>query len=282
MAIKPAGRPPDAGENAKAENFGGGNAGDSGEGFDEDYTRQAEAFIASAPEPWALIVSLVNPHDVLGYPSSYERGGYTPEEFRGLGVPLPPTIDEDLRDKPTVHSQMRLGMTAYLGPLRSPNGESYLLLTAVDDELVRRQVAFMGRVFVVALFARAVLARVLQGLDFDRRLEQYGGWAWLVGIGLIVCDLVLPVPSTAVIAGLGMMYGPWLGGLIGGRPPSWKSSEATSDAWPTGSWPTTSPGSSASRSGSASSRIVSSVMSVATQFSVNCWELLFKQTVVIT
>jgi hypothetical protein len=29
-------------------------------------------------------------------------------------------------------------------------------------------------VFVLALFARAVLARVLQGLDFDRRLEQYG------------------------------------------------------------------------------------------------------------
>jgi hypothetical protein len=29
-------------------------------------------------------------------------------------------------------------------------------------------------VFVLALFARAVLARVLQGLDFDRRLEQFG------------------------------------------------------------------------------------------------------------
>lgn len=49
-----------------------------------------------------------------------------------------------------------------------------------------------------------------------RRLQEYGAWAWLVAIGLIVSDLVLPVPSTAVIAALGMMYGPWLGGLIGG------------------------------------------------------------------
>jgi uncharacterized membrane protein YdjX (TVP38/TMEM64 family) len=49
-----------------------------------------------------------------------------------------------------------------------------------------------------------------------KRLQSYGAWAWLVGIGLIVSDLVLPVPSTAVIAGLGMLYGPWLGGLIGG------------------------------------------------------------------
>lgn len=49
-----------------------------------------------------------------------------------------------------------------------------------------------------------------------RRLQEYGSWAWLVGMALIVGDLILPVPSTAVIAGLGMLYGPWLGGLLGG------------------------------------------------------------------
>lgn len=48
------------------------------------------------------------------------------------------------------------------------------------------------------------------------RLRSYGAWAWLVGIGLIISDLILPVPSTAVISGLGMLYGPWLGGLVGG------------------------------------------------------------------
>lgn len=49
-----------------------------------------------------------------------------------------------------------------------------------------------------------------------RHMQEYGQWAWIVGIGLIIADLILPVPSTAVIAGLGMMYGPWLGGLLGG------------------------------------------------------------------
>lgn len=52
-----------------------------------------------------------------------------------------------------------------------------------------------------------------QGLE---NLRAYGGVAWLIGLGLIVADLVLPVPSTAVISALGMLYGPWLGGLIGG------------------------------------------------------------------
>ncbi len=49
-----------------------------------------------------------------------------------------------------------------------------------------------------------------------RLLQSYGDWAWAAGIFLIVSDLVLPVPSTAVISALGMIYGTWLGGLIGG------------------------------------------------------------------
>ena len=74
----PGWEPPDAGENAKAENFGGGSAGPLGEGWDEVYTRQAEEWLGRAelPEPFCLIVSLVNPHDVLGYASSYREGGY--------------------------------------------------------------------------------------------------------------------------------------------------------------------------------------------------------------
>jgi arylsulfatase A-like enzyme len=109
---------PDAGENAKAEHFGGGNAG-GGEGWDEVYTRQVERWLGrdSLPEPFCLVVSLVNPHDVLGYPASYEAGGYSPSEFRDLGVGLPPTVDENLRGKPAVHSLMRMGMAAYMGAL---------------------------------------------------------------------------------------------------------------------------------------------------------------------
>ncbi len=91
--------PPDAGENADETHFGGGNAGRTGEGWDEDFTRQVEAFLAreDLPEPFCLIVSLVNPHDVLGYPGSYRAGGYRREDFAGLGVQLPPSVDETLR-----------------------------------------------------------------------------------------------------------------------------------------------------------------------------------------
>jgi uncharacterized membrane protein YdjX (TVP38/TMEM64 family) len=46
-------------------------------------------------------------------------------------------------------------------------------------------------------------------------LRKYESWAWALGIALIWADLVLPVPQTAVIAALGIIYGTLLGGLLG-------------------------------------------------------------------
>ncbi len=45
--------------------------------------------------------------------------------------------------------------------------------------------------------------------------ERCGPWAWAAGVALLAADLVLPVPSTAVMAALGVVYGTLLGGLIG-------------------------------------------------------------------
>ena len=42
-------------------------------------------------------------------------------------------------------------------------------------------------------------------------LRKYESWAWALGIALIWADLVLPVPQTAVIAALGIIYGTLLG-----------------------------------------------------------------------
>lgn len=46
-------------------------------------------------------------------------------------------------------------------------------------------------------------------------LRKHGSWAWALGIALIWADLVLPIPQTAVIAALGIIYGTLLGGLLG-------------------------------------------------------------------
>lgn len=45
-------------------------------------------------------------------------------------------------------------------------------------------------------------------------LREFGAWAWAAGIALLISDLLLPIPGTAVMAGLGFLYGPIVGGMI--------------------------------------------------------------------
>lgn len=45
-------------------------------------------------------------------------------------------------------------------------------------------------------------------------LESSGGLAWLFGWGLLVSDVVLPIPGTVVMSALGWVYGIFLGGLL--------------------------------------------------------------------
>ena len=141
---------PDAGENAKASQLRrrqrrrGGGLGRGLHPPGREWLGRVDL-----PEPFCLVVSLVNPHDVLGYPASYVRGGYSRDEFRELGVDLPPTVEEDLSTKPAVHSLMRMGMAAYLGPLRDREAQLdyvnfYAHLHRVVDEKIGRLVAALG------------------------------------------------------------------------------------------------------------------------------------------
>lgn len=45
-------------------------------------------------------------------------------------------------------------------------------------------------------------------------MRGYGRWAWAVGMALLCADLLLPIPATGVMAALGILYGPVLGGVL--------------------------------------------------------------------
>jgi arylsulfatase A-like enzyme len=122
--------PPDAGEDANPEHFGGGCPDN-----DQHYIEQAIAFLQSSaadgPQPWALVVSLVNPHDVLSYPQTWnlevqEPDGSTCDNYADQapgcfeqGISLPPTYGENLRHnfKPTAHAQTLEFLAIGLRPL---------------------------------------------------------------------------------------------------------------------------------------------------------------------
>lgn len=70
-------------------------------------------------------------------------------------------------------------------------------------------------VLLIVLASCATLPTPQEANDAVLRLQKYENWAWAAGIALIWADLVLPLPQTAVIAALGVVYGTLLGGLLG-------------------------------------------------------------------
>ncbi len=70
---------------------------------------------------------------------------------------------------------------------------------------------FIGFV-VFALVLLFVIGEMALGLDWFNR---FGGWAWLIAILLLISDIVIPIPATAIITSMGERYGPLLGGAIG-------------------------------------------------------------------
>lgn len=104
------------------DDFGGGTAN-----LDQVFINDAIAFLqgrvaSPSSKPFCMIVSLINPHDVLKFPIDYHEGGYTDDPWLRPTTPpidLPPTVTENLalNKKPSAHAQVLAAMAAGLGQL---------------------------------------------------------------------------------------------------------------------------------------------------------------------
>ena len=118
--------PQDAGGNTDIDEEGGGDYDNDGRfmyanGPMKSGQEGALAYlenVASRQQPFCLIISLVNPHDVLFYPKIFSGGqtGYTNRWLNGTIQP-PGTVDEDLSSKPSAQRQFLALTNAGLGPL---------------------------------------------------------------------------------------------------------------------------------------------------------------------
>jgi choline-sulfatase len=105
--------PPDAGANQTIPEAGGGFTNNDGR-FMESVGNPADgsegilqylSTAAAKQQPFFLVLSLVNPHDVLFYPgTTFEQSGYDSSWIKG-DIQVPATNGEDLSTKPTVQEQ---------------------------------------------------------------------------------------------------------------------------------------------------------------------------------
>lgn len=105
--------PQDAGANQDISEAGGGTVNNDGRFMHDDGSAAAgeEGAIpyinsqAASDAPFCLIVSLVNPHDVLFYPRNATNAGYTEQSWFDGEIKLPKTVGEDLSTKPDVQRE---------------------------------------------------------------------------------------------------------------------------------------------------------------------------------
>ena len=150
---------PDAGDNLAIENMGGGTTNNDqrfvdGHGQAAKYgevpyellePESAIHFLKTydSDKPFCLIVSLVNPHDVLAYPNIYQDAGYKDEDFRDLPIDRPPTWNEDLSTKPQSQSQFRVLANAGNGQINAGDTDlqlGYCRFYAYLCQLVDQQI----------------------------------------------------------------------------------------------------------------------------------------------
>lgn len=107
--------PPDAGANQSVPEAGGGFVDNDGRFMESDGSNSSGEegvmeyleSVAAQQQPFFMVISLVNPHDVLFYPSkTFTEAGYDKSWLEGE-IQIPQTNEEDLSTKPTVQEQFR-------------------------------------------------------------------------------------------------------------------------------------------------------------------------------
>jgi arylsulfatase A-like enzyme len=141
--------PPDAGANQSIPEAGGGYTNNDGRIIESKgpYQEAKEGAlqyiesVASLQQPFFLVISLVNPHDVLFYPSkTFEESGYDSSWLAG-DIEVPPTNEEDLSTKPTVQEEFLRIFNLTGKPKKEAEKRAYLnfygnLMRSSDNYLV--------------------------------------------------------------------------------------------------------------------------------------------------
>lgn len=139
--------PPDAGANQSVPEAGGGFVDNDGRFVDSTGEGKAEGILqyldthAAQEQPFFMVISLVNPHDVLFYPSkTFTEAGYD-ESWLDGSIGLPETYEEDLSTKPSVQEEFLKIFNLTGKPSSKAEKRSYLnyygnLMRSSDSYLV--------------------------------------------------------------------------------------------------------------------------------------------------
>jgi choline-sulfatase len=232
--------PQDAGANQSVQEEGGGIVDNDGrfmnsQGTAADGTEGALQYlqtVASQSQPFFLVISLVNPHDVLLYPKNYTTGGYDDSWLQGEIDP-PITANEDLSTKPSVQEEF-LRIFNASGPIPTPEMKrNYLnfygnLMKSSDAYLVKildtlTSTGLLNNTLVIATADHGEMGTAHGGL----RQKNFNAYEETMRVPLVYSNPRLfpkPEKSDALVSHVDFL--PTLAGLVNapasGRDSSWE------------------------------------------------------------
>ena len=142
-------------------------------------------------KPFCLFISLVNPHDVYVYPTTWKEAGYEREAFAGLGIELPPNYADDLSTKPKVQKATREAYNKF-APLRTPQEQrEYVNFYAYLNTLADKHVmTVLDTLEETGLMDKTIIIRLADhgegGLSHGLREKAYTVYEEMIHIPLIV------------------------------------------------------------------------------------------------
>lgn len=192
---------------------GGGNANNDGRyvAGAKSGTKQTPGFGESALEllarlaktpwgqrkPFALFVSLVNPHDITFFPDAWQDAGYTLADASNPIVPLPPNMADSLVKKPSVQKQYRDALNSkspFSGAGNTPQNyvNFYARLHNTVEPQIETLLAFLA---ANGMQKSTVVVRTADhgelGMSHGLREKSYTAYEEMIHVPLVISNPVL-------------------------------------------------------------------------------------------
>jgi len=192
---------------------GGGKANNDGRYIDgcQPGTQQTPGFgestltllerMAKTPreqrKPFALFVSLVNPHDITFFPDAWQEAGYSPADIAGLDVQMPGNAADSLVGKPSVQKAYRDTMDAR-SPLTGAENtpENYVNFYAHLHGLVEPHIEkLLDFLTASGMLQSTVIIRTADhgelGMSHGLREKSYSAYEEMIHVPLVISNPVL-------------------------------------------------------------------------------------------
>jgi arylsulfatase A-like enzyme len=224
--------PPDAGTGYGLDSgIGGGKYNNDGRIVNgvttpvQGYGCSAVQFLQSnPPAPWCMVVSLVNPHDVLLYPNAdwFPESGYPESALDDLGIWLPGNLWDDLTTKPS--AQLAFSQSINSGPSAFSSQQEmvnyanfYAYLQTLADSLFSDVLAALdaggmtGNTLIIRMADHGEM-----GLSHQMREKMYNAYEETIRMPFIVSNPTLwPAPKTTDALASTLDLVPTIGAIVG-------------------------------------------------------------------